>query len=889
MLGAAKAAAGAATGTAAAKAVAVTGVSTVVALTVIVSSLLTGMGGTAAAGSTCGPEGGGGGGGSGVSAPQVSQEPSQKAVADIPADYLKLYQSAGAEFGIDSMILAAVGKIETNHGEDILNEGSGAAGPMQFMPSTWETAGLDANGDGVADINDPEDAIPSAAKYLRDSGAPEDYYTALFAYNNSDEYVNAVLAQADEYRAASGGGDDSTLALLQPAYDAVAQGLTNRAASGADLLSEAVASPFNVRSADATMNSWDLVDENLNLHYESHTQFGSAVSHGASAWNSLGPVNIAPSPGGDETDVVIGDTYEEAAEYGWTTSDGRMYFVAYKAENSTENAVNALASHELGHAIGFDHTSEPSVMNTPITTNSSSNYDTPTDYDRGEYAARWGGEESQSPEENPSPSPTPEDGEGGSGPEGGTFEGDEDEGPSPDTGSQELFEHMFGDGYGGTSTNDGDGNTSSTGDGGSGGGDVNRQVQINRNSSQNDGGGSGGGGGSSEVNLSGDPDGDDTGWPFNIFGDEDEPQGDSDGGGKNERNNNDGDDSPTKNQYGGQEGGEGGEEGGAKAVFPLPSDFQDDYQNDWGAARSQGGHEGTDVFAPDGTNLASITDGTVVKSGWDELGGNTVLIEAAADVGPVKAGDVMYYAHMQSASPLQPGDAVKAGDSVGQVGSTGEGPPGTLLPDGRGQHLHLGWYDETGTRAEAASGAMNPFPLLEWLVENGGEATGGPTAPGYCPNDEGGSPSGTPGGSPEGSPEGDSPGGGSTGGGDGAAAVEEAKKYMGVPYVLGGPEACIPGEQMDCTCLTTTVYRAVGGYELPDWPQALHDYGEPVDEGSIQAGDAVVYADPGDGTGGHVGIAINSTEMIHACLPCGEVVIGPIFDVPNFNGARRLV
>jgi murein DD-endopeptidase MepM/ murein hydrolase activator NlpD len=889
MLGAAKAAAGAATATTAAKAVAVTGLSTVVALTVIVSSLLPGMGTKAAEGSTCGPEGGGGGGG--TSAPQVSQEPSETAVADIPADYLKLYRSGAAEYGLDWAIVAAVGKIETDHGEDILNEGSGAAGPMQFMPSTWETAGLDANGDGVADINDPEDAIPSAAKYLRDSGAPEDYYTALFAYNNSDEYVNTVLAQADEYRAAS--GDDSTLALVQPAYTALTQGLVDKAGSGADLLGEAAAFPFTVRNADATMNSWDLVDENLNLHYESHTQFGSAVSHAASAWNGLGVVNVAPTPGGDETDVVIGDTYEEAAEYGWTTSDGRMYFVAYKAENSTENAVNALAVHEMGHAIGFDHTSEPSVMNTPITTNSDSNYDTPTDYDRGEYAERWGGSEAPSPDEQPQPSEAPEEGGGESGNSetgggtfegeeeggiGGTFEGNEEEGPSPDTGSQELFEHMFGDNYTGTSSGGAEGSED---------GNVNRQVQINNNSSQpvsqnGDGGsgGSSGGGGSNEADISGDPDGDGTGWPFNIFGDE--PQGDSEGGGQNKGGDNG--DGPTKNQYGDEGGGEGGEESGSKAVFPLPSDYHDDYQNDWGAARSQGGHEGTDIFAPDGTGIASITDGTVVRSGWDELGGNTVLIEATADVGPVKAGDVMYYAHMQSASPLQPGDTVSAGDSVGQVGSTDEGPPGTLLPDGRGKHLHLGWYDESGSRAEAASGAMNPFPLLEWLVDNGGEATGGPTAPGVCPEDPGGSPSGTPG-SPEGSPE----GGSSGGSGDGAAAVEEAKKYMGVPYVLGGPETCIPGEQMDCTCLTTTVFKAVGGYDLPDWPTDLFNYGEPVSEGDLQAGDVVIYSDPGDGTGGHVGIAMNSTEMVHACLPCGETVIGPIFDVPNYAGARRLV
>lgn len=885
MLGAAKAAAGAATGTTAAKAVAVTGLSTVVALTVIVSSLLPGIGGTAAAGS-CGTEGNGGR--SGGSGPQVTQEPSETAVSDIPADYLKLYRSAASKEGLDWAILAAVGKIETNHGEDTLNEGSGAAGPMQFMPSTWETAGVDGNGDGVADINDPADAIPAAAKYLRDNGAPDDYYMALFAYNNSDAYVNDVLAQADEYRAAS--GDDSTLALVQPAYG-VARALATQAASEANTLGAvATDSPFALRQADATQNSWDLVDENLNLHYESHTEFDWAVSHAASAWNGLGPVNVAPTPSSDETDVVIGDTYEEAAEYGWTNSDGRMYFVAYKAENSTENAVNALAAHEMGHAVGFDHTTEPSVMNTPINTDSNSNYDVPTDYDRGEYAKRWGNSEAQNPapeaqppssdapQEQP-PSPDAPEGQGGGGSEtgGGTFGGDENGGPSPDSGSQDLFQSMFGKNYEGTSTN---------GDGGSHDGDANGQVVIDHNSSQhvsrNGDGGSEGSGGSDGGKVSGEPDGNSEGLHFNIFGDKNSSGDSGDNGGSGGIAQKGNDDSSSPNGDG--QSGAGQEQGGGKAVFPLPKDYQDDYQDDWGAARSQGGHEGTDIFAPDGTSITSITNGTITKSGWDELGGNTVLVEAAEDIGPIHAGDELYYAHMQDASPLKAGDTVKAGDTIGRVGSTGEGPEGTMLPDDRGHHLHLGWYDNSGNRSEAASGAMNPFPLLEWLVDNGGEATGGPTAPGVCPNDPGGSPSATPGTSPESSPD-----GGSSGGGDGAAAVEEAKKYLGVPYVLGGPEACIPGEQMDCTCLTTTVFKAIGGYDLPDWPQALLDYGEPV-VGDPQAGDLVIYGDPGDGTGGHVGIAINSTEMVHACLPCGETVIGPIYEVPEpLEGFRRLL
>jgi len=172
--------------------------------------------------------------------------------------------------------------------------------------------------------------------------------------------------------------------------------------------------------------------------------------------------------------------------------------------------------------------------------------------------------------------------------------------------------------------------------------------------------------------------------------------------------------------------GGGGVEGNRSAVFPLPEDHMDSYSDDWGNSRGAGRlHEGTDLFAPDGTPIYSITDGTVTQSQWNELGGWIVMIEAKEDAGMIKAGDQLYYAHQVEASPLSVGDEVKAGDPIGKVGSTGEGPQGTLLqPPERGRHLHLGWYDPSGARAEVASGAMNPYPLLEWLEENGGTASG---------------------------------------------------------------------------------------------------------------------------------------------------------------------
>lgn len=162
------------------------------------------------------------------------------------------------------------------------------------------------------------------------------------------------------------------------------------------------------------------------------------------------------------------------------------------------------------------------------------------------------------------------------------------------------------------------------------------------------------------------------------------------------------------------------------AVFPLPERYADSYSNDWGAARVQGSHEGTDIFAPEGTPIRSVTAGTVSRTfgsggnGWNNLGGYTVMIEAAYDVGPVQRGDRLYYAHMNGPTALEPGDTVRAGQKIGSVGDTGQGPPGT-----RGKfepHLHLGWYAGWGflepDRAGAASGAINPYPLLRWISED---------------------------------------------------------------------------------------------------------------------------------------------------------------------------
>jgi membrane-bound lytic murein transglycosylase B len=107
----------------------------------------------------------------------VEAAPSANARRGIPAAYLSLYRLAARGSGVPWTVLAAIGSIETDHGRSHpgvhsgLNRHGCCAGPMQFNtrdgpPSTWQRYRSDANHDGVRDIHDPEDAIPSAAAYL---------------------------------------------------------------------------------------------------------------------------------------------------------------------------------------------------------------------------------------------------------------------------------------------------------------------------------------------------------------------------------------------------------------------------------------------------------------------------------------------------------------------------------------------------------------------------------------------------------------------------------------------------------------------------------------------------------------------------------------------------
>jgi peptidoglycan DL-endopeptidase CwlO len=185
------------------------------------------------------------GGISGQEASACQTQPAANGAAGaIPADYLADYQKAGAAYGIPWTVLAGIGTVESDNGQSGLpgvhsgTNAFGAAGPMQFgvggaAGDTWGGApvhpasehtggyGIDGDHDGVVDVYDPADAIPSAASFLQAHGAPGNLQAALFSYNHSSPYVSQVLSWAARYAA---GGAQAIAAAGSPLCQQAALG-----------------------------------------------------------------------------------------------------------------------------------------------------------------------------------------------------------------------------------------------------------------------------------------------------------------------------------------------------------------------------------------------------------------------------------------------------------------------------------------------------------------------------------------------------------------------------------------------------------------------------------------------------------------------------------------
>ena len=167
----------------------------------------------------------------------------------IPSVAVAAYQRAAGVLGrvkpgcgVDWALLGAIGRVESNHarfGGNVLDAGGiarpgiigipldgsrgtaritdtddgtldrdsvfdRAVGPMQFIPTSWQLAGRDGDGDGVANPQSLTDAVTGAGVLLCSGGTdlrrPGAAYRAVLRYNHSDSYVRTVLSIADAYR-----------------------------------------------------------------------------------------------------------------------------------------------------------------------------------------------------------------------------------------------------------------------------------------------------------------------------------------------------------------------------------------------------------------------------------------------------------------------------------------------------------------------------------------------------------------------------------------------------------------------------------------------------------------------------------------------------------------
>jgi CHAP domain len=149
--------------------------------------------------------------------------PSAYALQSIPPERLHLYQQAGAKFDIDWSFLASIGAQECGNGTCAGTNSAGCAGPMQIAyvrgspcspgsgPTLWEQYEVSAHSGHAPSVNDPADAIYTAARILReDKGAPPtggsyaEYHQAACNYYGACayatvSYASEVMARATQY------------------------------------------------------------------------------------------------------------------------------------------------------------------------------------------------------------------------------------------------------------------------------------------------------------------------------------------------------------------------------------------------------------------------------------------------------------------------------------------------------------------------------------------------------------------------------------------------------------------------------------------------------------------------------------------------------------------
>jgi len=142
--------------------------------------------------------------------------------------------------------------------------------------------------------------------------------------------------------------------------------------------------------------------------------------------------------------------------------------------------------------------------------------------------------------------------------------------------------------------------------------------------------------------------------------------------------------------------------------YDFPVAGQVSYGDTYGAARSDvpgGWHHGDDIFAPIGTPVVAVADGTINRAGWEVVGGWRLWVRD-------RVGDEFYYAHLSGYTALALRDGrVKRGEVIGFVGNTGDAF--TTLP-----HLHFEVHPRNLLHL-GYGGAVDPTSYLESWAKPG--------------------------------------------------------------------------------------------------------------------------------------------------------------------------
>jgi murein DD-endopeptidase MepM/ murein hydrolase activator NlpD len=138
-----------------------------------------------------------------------------------------------------------------------------------------------------------------------------------------------------------------------------------------------------------------------------------------------------------------------------------------------------------------------------------------------------------------------------------------------------------------------------------------------------------------------------------------------------------------------------------KLTFPVKNYNLANLRDTFDEGRGKRKHEALDIMAPRGTPVIAVDDGRVAKLFRSAAGGITVY-----QFDPDEKY-VYYYAHLEGyAKGLVEGMALKRGDVVGFVGSTGNAPP-------HAPHLHFTIFELGPDKKWWKGAAINPYPLLK--------------------------------------------------------------------------------------------------------------------------------------------------------------------------------